>query len=162
MAGLVLDLIARRGLELDVEVVPGVTAALAAAARLGSPLSLDFAVISLSDRLIPAGEILHRVARAAEADFVLALYNPINRDLLVEAMGVISRYRRGDTPVGIVRNAYRDGEWVVITTLSSWGEYVDEVDMSTTIIVGNSSTYRYGKYMITPRGYERKYGLWLR
>ncbi|WP_338603732.1 precorrin-3B C(17)-methyltransferase [Sulfolobus tengchongensis] len=159
MAGLVFDLIARRNLDLDVEVIPGVTAALAAAARLGSPLSLDFVVISLSDLLIPRDEILHKVTKAAEADFVIAFYNLINERLLVEAMDIVSKYRKPDTPVGLVKSAYRDNESIVITTLSSWKEHMEEISMTTTMIIGNSLTYRYKNYMITPRGYERKYEL---
>jgi precorrin-3B C17-methyltransferase len=159
MAGLVFDLIARKKLDLEVEVVPGVTAALAAAAKLGSPLSLDFAVISLSDLLIPSNEILHKVTKAAEADFVIVFYNLINKKLLSDAMEIISKYRKAETPVGIVKAAYRDNESVIITTLSSWKNYIDEIGMVTTMIIGNSLTYNYKNYMITPRGYERKYEL---
>jgi precorrin-3B C17-methyltransferase len=159
MAGLVFDLIARKNIDLEVEVIPGVTAALAAAAKLGSPLSLDFVVISLSDLLIPQDEILRKVEKAAEGDFVIVIYNPINEDLLKRAMSVIIKYRKSSTPVGIVKSAYRYNEKVIITTLSEWQNYINEIDMVTTIIVGNSLSYQYKKYIITPRGYERKYEL---
>ncbi|AGJ61592.1 precorrin-3B C(17)-methyltransferase [Saccharolobus islandicus] len=159
MAGLVFDLISRRNLDLDVEVIPGVTAALAAAARLGSPLSLDFVVISLSDLLIPREEILHKVTKAAEADFVIVFYNLINENLLIEVMDIVSKHRKPNTPVGLVKSAYRNNENIVITTLSSWKEHMNEIGMTTTMIIGNSLTYSYKNYMITPRGYERKYEL---
>ncbi|MDT7862353.1 MAG: precorrin-3B C(17)-methyltransferase [Saccharolobus sp.] len=157
MAGLVFDLLARRKLDIDIEVVPGVTAALAAAAKLGSPLSLDFVVISLSDLLIPAGEILHKVTKAAEGDFVIVFYNPINKKLLMDAMEIVSKYRKPNTPIGIVKSAYRDDENIILTTISSWKDYMEDIGMTTTMIIGNSLTYRYKNYMITPRGYERKY-----
>jgi precorrin-3B C17-methyltransferase len=159
MAGLVFDLIARRRIDLEVEVIPGVTAALASASRLGSPLSMDFAVISLSDLLVPHEEILNRVKKAVEGDFVIVFYNPINESLLNKAMDIIAGKRKPETPVGIVKAAYRENEKVIITDLSSWVEYEGEIDMVTTIIVGNSITYRYKNYIITPRGYERKYEL---
>ncbi|MEM0173889.1 MAG: precorrin-3B C(17)-methyltransferase [Sulfolobaceae archaeon] len=159
MAGLVFDMIARKEINVDVEVIPGVTAALAAAARLGSPLSLDYAVISLSDLLIPEEEILDRVRKAAEGDFVVVFYNPINDNLLKKAMKIVSRYRSPKTPVGIVKAAYRENEKVILTDIESWEEYLQEINMVTTIIVGNSKTYKYKNFMITPRGYERKYEL---
>jgi len=159
MASLVFEIMSRRGIDVDVVVIPGVTAALAAAAKLGSPLGMDFAVISLSDLLIPQEEILSRVARAAEGDFVLALYNPINDELLVRAMDVISQYRSPRTPVGIVRGAYRSNEEVVVTDLGGWRNYLGMIDMVTTIIVGNSQSYIHNGRIITPRGYSRKYDI---
>lgn len=154
MAGLALELMSRGNIELDFEVVPGVTAGLAVASRLGAPLSMDFAVISLSDLLIPASEILFRVRKAAEGDFVIVFYNPINKDLLRDAMRIVSEYRKPSTPVGIVKNAYRANEVVVVTTLSGWRDHEDMVDMSTTIIVGNSRSYVWRNWIITPRGYR--------
>lgn len=154
MAGLTLELMSRGNIELDFEVVPGVTAGLAVASRLGAPLSMDFAVISLSDLLIPASEILFRVRKAAEGDFVIVFYNPINKDLLRDAMRIVSEYRKPSTPVGIVKNAYRANEVVVVTTLSGWRDHEDMVDMSTTIIVGNSRSYVWRNWIITPRGYR--------
>ncbi|AOL16795.1 precorrin-3B C(17)-methyltransferase [Sulfolobus sp. A20] len=159
MAGLVFDIIAKKKIDLEVEVIPGVTAALAAAAKLGSPLSLDFVVISLSDLLIPADEILKKVTKASEGDFTIVFYNLINKKLLLQSMEIVSKHRKPDTPVGIVKSAYRDEEKVIITTLSSWKEHLEEIGMTTTMIIGNSLTYRYKNYMITPRGYERKYNL---
>ncbi len=153
MASLVLELISREELDLKPTIIPGVTAALAAAAKLGAPLNMDFAVINLSNLLISDEEIMARIKAAAEGDFVMALYNPISRDVLIKAMNVISRFRDKSTPVGIVRNAYRGGELVIITNLGDWMRHLDFIDMNTTLIIGNSRTYVYrGGLMITPRG----------
>ncbi|ABO08944.1 precorrin-3B C(17)-methyltransferase [Pyrobaculum calidifontis] len=157
MAPLLFEMLAKRGISVDVEVVPGVTAALAAGARLGSPLGSDFVVLNLSPLLTPEDVILHRALKAAEGDFVIALYNPIDSGLLRRVLEVVKAVRGPSTPVGVVKNAYREGEAVKITTL---GEVdVDEVDMRTILIVGNSETFVWGSYMITPRGYSRKYRL---
>jgi len=153
MAGVVLELVGEA--DLEVEIVPGITAANAAAAALGAPLMHDFAVISLSDLLTPWELIKKRLACAADGDFIITLYNPRSkgrRDQIVEAQQIISQYRGLDTPVGIVRNAKREGEAVVITTL---GEMLNhEIDMFTMVVIGNSNTFSNGKYMITPRGYR--------
>jgi precorrin-3B C17-methyltransferase len=159
MASPTLELLCLGKFDVEVKVVPGVTAALAVSALLGAPLSHDFAVISLSDLLTPREEILRKVRFAAEADFVIALYNPINPVLLMEAVKEISRFRSPSTPVGIVKAAGRENEWKVITTLREWENYLDHINMVTTLIVGNSRTYTCGDLMITPRGYGDKYEL---
>jgi precorrin-3B C17-methyltransferase len=155
MAPLVLELASRLDEQVPIRVVPGVTAALAAGALLGAPLGSDFAVVNLSPLLTPPDAIMRRVRLAAAGDFVLALYNPVDGRLLREVLDVLRRARGGGTPVGIVRDAYRAGQRVVITTL----DRVDasSVDMRTIIIVGNSETYVWRGFMITPRGYHRKY-----
>lgn len=155
MAPLVFEIIAKRGAEVDVEVVPGVTAALAAAARLGAPLGHDFAVINLSDLLTPREVILKRVAAAAAAGFVLALYNPIDLSLLREALAILKEVLGPRVAVGVVKNAYRSGEWAWVGPLGELDHSV--VDMRTTVIVGNLDTFLWGRYMITPRGYSNKY-----
>jgi len=157
MAGLVLEIMAREGLlgRLALEIVPGVTSATAAAARLGAPLSTDFAVISLSDLLTPWELIRHRLAAAASADFVLVLYNPASRrrvEQIKEARAVLLAARPETTPVGLVRNAARAGESVTITDLAHLLE--QKIDMFTTIVVGNSTTIRMEDFLITPRGYQ--------
>lgn len=157
MASPALEMMCKNNIELDFEIVPGVTAALAAASKLGSPLAMDFASISLSDLLVPSEEILRRVKKAAEGDFVIVLYNPINIPLLERAMDIISEYRSPETPVGIVRSAYREDEQVIVTNLSDWKRYEGVINMVTTIIVGNSRTYVCNGKMITPRGYDRRY-----
>ncbi len=155
LASLVLELISKEELDLRPTVIPGgVTAALAAAARLGAPLNMDFAVVNLSNLLVSDEEIMMRIRAAASGDFVIALYNPISKDVLIKAMNLISMFRNASTPVGIVRNAYRDGEFVITTNLGNWMRYLEVIDMNTTLIIGNSRTYVYRGLMITPRGYR--------
>ncbi|MEM1684046.1 MAG: precorrin-3B C(17)-methyltransferase [Ignisphaera sp.] len=154
MAGILLEYIAKNGIDVDVTIIPGVTAALAAAAKLGAPLASDFAVINLSDILIPREVILSKVEHAAKGDFVIVFYNPVKLDLVEQAMNTVARFRSSDTPVGIARNVYRDGEKVFVTRLKDWIEYRDYIDMGTTIIVGSSKTIIYRNYMVTQRGYR--------
>jgi precorrin-3B C17-methyltransferase len=138
-----------------VTIVPGISAVNACAALLGAPLGHDFAVISLSDLLTPWPVIEKRLFAAAEADFVLALLNPQSqqRDWQYRrAQEILSRHRPPQTRVGIVRNAYRPEQKVELTTVAGMTEC--QVDMFTTIIVGNSSTRRFRKTLVTPRGYH--------
>lgn len=156
MAGLVLELLHREGqANISIEIVPGIIAATACAGLLGAPLMHDFAVVSLSDLLTDRELIKKRVELAAKGDFVLVFYNPRSKkriDLLKDAWGILLKYKSPKTPVGIVKNAYRDGQTVTIGELGKIN--LNRVDMFTTIIVGNSRTYISGKYMITPRGYQ--------
>ncbi|MHB9022712.1 MAG: precorrin-3B C(17)-methyltransferase [Armatimonadota bacterium] len=154
MAGLVLELLPE-GAPVEVEVVPGITAASAAAACLGAPLMNDFAVISLSDLMTPLETIVQRVTAVAGADLVIALYNPRSHrrhEPLARALAVLRAAREASTPVGIVRNALRAGQEVRITTLGDFNE--EEVDMLTILIVGNSQTNVKDGRMITARGYR--------
>ncbi len=156
MAGLVLELVADGGPE--VEIVPAVSAVQAAAARLGAPLMHDFAVISLSDLLTPWPLIRQRLEAAASADFVIALYNPRSKgrpDHLDAARKIILRHRSSQTPVGIVRHATRAGESIAVGELATFS--VDEIDMFSLVIIGNSQSLvdRAGR-MVTPRGYDPK------
>jgi precorrin-3B C17-methyltransferase len=115
----------------------------------------DFAVISLSDLLTPWSTIEKRLEVAAEADFVIVLYNPKSpgrTEPLAKAHKILLRYRSAETPVGIVRYAGRDGEKTVITTLKAM--VAAEIDMVTTVIVGNSTTRLVNGRMVTPRGYH--------
>jgi precorrin-3B C17-methyltransferase len=155
MAGVVLEVAARENAEVPIEIVPGVTAATAAAAALGAPLVGDFAVVSLSDILTPWSLIEKRLRAAAEADFVIVLYNPQSqgrREPLAKAYAILLEYRSPDTPVGIVKQVGRAGEKTIVTTIKAMIDY--EVDMVTTIIVGNSATRIINQRMITPRGYD--------
>lgn len=154
MAGLVLELLPE-GSPVTVEVVPGVTAASAAAACLGAPLMNDFAVISLSDLLTPLAVIERRLAAAADGDFVIALYNPRStkrHEPLRRALGILRERRAPGTPVGLARNALRDGQETRVTTLAELRE--EDVDMLTVVIVGNSATLVRDGRMVTPRGYR--------
>ena len=160
MAGLVLELV-EAGTEFatpQIEIVPGISAVQAAAARLGAPLMHDFAVVSLSDLLTPWETIVRRLEAAAAADFVVALYNPRSKGRsghLGEGRRILLRHREPETPVGIVRNACRAGEEILVATLGTLPE--EKVDMFSLVLVGNSTTFidREGR-MVTRRGYGNK------
>ncbi len=158
MAGLVLQLALQGdGAVPQIEVIPGVPAFVSAASILGAPLMHDFASISLSDLLTPWEVIEKRVEAAAAADFVIILYNPRSRSRtegLGIALDLVGRYRAPSTPVGIVRNAAREGEEAVITTLGLMDDHIGTVDMLTLLIIGNSTTSSSGGWMVTPRGYR--------
>src|SRR5659263_747072 len=159
MAGLVLE-VAQKAEEIEIEVIPGVTAINAAASLLGATLVNDFAIISFSDLLTPQKIIDQRIKGAAEADFVIAIYNPKSRsrkENFGRAMEIIRKYRSENTPVGIVKNATRQGETVIATTIGSLMEYDDIIDMSTIVLIGNSESRLWKNRIITPRGYQRKY-----
>lgn len=156
MAGPVLEL-AEQYPEVEVQVVPGITAALAGAAVLGAPLMHDFAVISLSDLLTPWEMIEKRLDRAGEADFVLCLYNPASRkrtDHLRRACDILLRHRGADTVCGWVRSIGRTGQESGILTLAELRDF--QADMFTTVFIGSASTRNIGGRMVTPRGYEAK------
>jgi adenosylcobyric acid synthase len=159
MAGLVLELADSGEFgPTEIVVVPGVSALQAAAAVLGAPLMHDFAVISLSDLLTPWNAIEKRLSAAAAADFVIVLYNPKSRGRVRQierARELILTHRRGETPVGIVRHACRNGEERVVTTLN--GMLDQPMDMFSLVIIGNSATFldKEGR-MVTPRGYETR------
>ena len=153
MAGPILEL--AKG--IDVEVIPGITAAFSAASELGSPIMHDYASISLSDLMTPWDVILKRVENSAESDMVITLYNPRSKgrpEHLNEAIGLISKHRNGNTPVGIVKNSGRPGREITVTTLKEMDYEI--VDMLTVLIIGNSNTYIEDGKIITPRGYNIK------
>ncbi|MHB8464583.1 MAG: precorrin-3B C(17)-methyltransferase [Acidimicrobiales bacterium] len=140
----------------QIEIVPGVTAALAAASVLGAPLAHDHAAISLSDLLTPWPIIERRLRAAAESDLVVSLYNPRSAGRpwqLAAALAILGAHRPGLTPVGLVTNAGRADERAVVTTIGALDP--EDVGMSTCVIVGASSTRVVGGRMVTPRGYER-------
>lgn len=154
MAGIILELIHKKNSDIEVEIVPGITAANAAAASLGAPLMHDYAVISLSDLLTDWEVIKKRIDCAAAGDFIIALYNPRSKgrvNQIVEAREIIMKHRSAKVPVGIVRNAKRQGEEATITNLENMLNY--EIDMFTIVIIGNTNTYEANNMMITPRGY---------
>jgi len=156
MASLVLETLETTGTPsgLEVSVVPGVSAINACAALLGAPLGHDFAVVSLSDLLTPWPKIEQRLTAAARADFVLILLNPQSsrrQEQWRRAQEILLRNRLPETLVGIVRQAYRPGQSVEITTLEHLRERT--VDMFTTVIIGNSQTRRFDDKLVTPRGY---------
>jgi cobalt-precorrin 5A hydrolase/precorrin-3B C17-methyltransferase len=158
MAGLVYEVIRSTGAPLDVEVVPGISALNACAARLGAPLMHDFCAISLSDRLTPWQLIEERLDAAGRADFVVVLYNPRSRGRkthIERAQEILLRHKPPETPVGIVRAATREDEEAVLSTLGEMLEH--PLDMQCTVIVGNSMSFRWQDRMVTPRGYGHRY-----
>jgi precorrin-3B C17-methyltransferase len=151
MAGLILEM--SKGEE--VEVVPGITASSAAASVLGAPLMHDNCNISLSDLLTPYELIKKRVKMAADADFVISLYNPKSYGrphYLMECINIIKEFRNGNTPISVVKNALRDGQEVYNYTLDNFDDSV--VDMLSIVIIGNSSSYYKDGKFVTPRGYK--------
>jgi precorrin-3B C17-methyltransferase len=165
MAGIVLEVLEHSGADIEVEVIPGVTAANAAASRVGSPLSGDFAVISLSDLLTPLEVIEQRLDAMFSIGIPVVLYNPKSRGRphnFLLATEHARKYLKPETPVAIVRNALREDEEVIITTLAGVEKVQDAVDMHSTVIIGGkeSRIWRMGedvKGIITPRGYHHKY-----
>jgi precorrin-3B C17-methyltransferase len=166
MAAVVFELARAKGLalgegpgELTVEVVPGVPAVCAAAALLGAPLAHDFACISLSDRLTPWELIERRLDLTAQADLVIALYNPRSKGRdwqYARALELVAGHRAPQTPVGVVRRAMREEQGVTICDLAH--AVRAEVDMQTIVVIGNSQSFTHAGRMVTPRGYVGKYG----
>ena len=153
LAGLLLEC-ARDYPEVEIGIVPGVTAALSAAALLGAPLVNDFCAISLSDLLTPWEDIERRFQAAAEGDFVIVLYNPSSqrrREHLKNACRLLLRYKSPETVCGIARQIGREGEAQQVLTLKELTE--TGTDMFTTVIIGNSRTRIVSGRMVTPRGY---------
>jgi precorrin-3B C17-methyltransferase len=165
MAGIVLEILEHEGLDINWEVVPGITASQAAASLLGSPLSGDFVTISLSDLLTPLEVIERRLHAAFSMGTPVVLYNPKSRGRphnFALAIEIAGNYKSAATPVGIVRNAYRNDEEIIITTLGEVAAHEEKIDMHTTVIIGGeeSRIWRSGedaKGIITPRGYHKKY-----
>ncbi len=158
MAPLVLEMHASgRWPEVDIVVLPGISAFQAAAARLGAPLSHDFCTISLSDLLTSWAVIETRITAAAAADFVTAVYNPRSRDRYWQIhrfRELFLRHRSPSTPVGIVRNVSQQDESVMVGTLGEFDP--DSLDMFSIMLVGNTTTFFSGSRMITPRGYFQR------
>lgn len=160
MAGLVFEMAKDMDSCCDIEVVPGIAAVNGCAARLGAPLMHDFAAISLSDLLTPWPLIEKRLAAAAMADFVCAIYNPKSKkrtEQIVKTREIFLAHRDPDTPVGIVSAATRQHEQIQISTLENMLDA--DINMQSTVIIGNSQTYVWKGKMVTPRGYAEKYEL---
>lgn len=153
MAGIMLEM---ADANVEIEIVAGITAAISAASIVGAPLSNDFCVISLSDLLTPWNTIQQRLKAAAIGDFVIALYNPKSNTRttqLKKAINIISQYRNLDSIVAVVRNSGRKGQTSILCKLSELEN--QNIDMLTTIIIGNSQTYIVNNKMVTKRGYNK-------
>ncbi len=166
MAGLIYETLAESGWDpktgLQVEIIPGVSALNSCASIIGSPLMTDFAVLSMSDLLVPWEIIVKRVEAAAQGDFVIVIYNPSSKKRihqLQDTRKILLKYRKPTTPVAIIKGAFRNSQSVVLTDLENLENHSDKLGMISTVIVGNSSTYNYKDLMINPRGYKSKYNL---
>jgi cobalt-precorrin 5A hydrolase/precorrin-3B C17-methyltransferase len=145
------------GPDVDVETVPGITAALAAAALLGAPLGHDHAYLSLSDLHTPWPVIAERLRACAATDLVLCLYNPRSAkrtNQFDEALAIIGQHRSPQTPVGVVRDASRPGERLGISTLKALSADPSTVDMRSVVLVGSSRTTTVAGRLVTPREYR--------
>lgn len=157
MAPLVYEMKRERGSNVEIEVLPGISAFQKAASLLGAPVGHDFCVISLSDLMTPWEKIEKRIKAAAMADFVTAVYNPKSEGRywqLYRLKEIFMQERSGDTPVGFVRQAGREGQSVQLTNLSAFNP--EDVDMFTVVLIGNSQSYCSDRKFITPRGYYRE------
>ena len=166
MVGLIYEILAdkqwKHNQGIYVECVPGVSSLNSCSALIGSPLMTDFAVVSMSDLLVPWEIIVKRVEAAALGDYVTVIYNPASKKRvhqLKDTRDIFLKYRKPDTPVAIVKGAFRDSQKIVVTTLEKLLDYNDMLGMITTVIIGNSSTFNYDGLMINPRGYKSKYEL---
>ena len=166
MAGLIFEILAESGWnpesDLQVELVPGVSALNSCASLIGSPLMTDFAVVSMSDLLVPWEIIVKRVEAAAQGDYVIVIYNPSSKKRihqLQDTRKLLLKYRKPSTPVAIIKGAFRKSQTIVMTDLEHLEEHSDKLGMISTVIVGNSSTYNFKDLMINPRGYTSKYNL---
>jgi precorrin-3B C17-methyltransferase len=166
MIGLIYEILVEKGWDKQsgtyVECIPGVSSLNSCAALIGSPLMTDFAVVSMSDLLVPWEIILKRVQAAALGDYVTVIYNPASKKRvhqLKDTRDIFLTHRRANTPVAIVKGAYRESQSIVITTLEKMLDFPEMLGMITTVIVGNSSTFTYKGMMINPRGYRSKYEL---
>ena len=150
----------KRGDSPDIQIIPGMTSMNACASLVGAPLGHDSCMISLSDLLTPWEVIEKRLEAAASSDFVIGLYNPASgrrQRQIVRAQQILLKYRSPETPVALVRSAYRHRQHILKTNLEDMLDY--EIGMLTTVLIGSTQTYMYEGYMITPRGYHHKYDL---
>lgn len=153
MAGIMLEVGADS--QIEIEVIPGVTSANMSASIVGAPIMHDHASISLSNLLTDWELIKKRISLASEGDFVISLYNPKSNgrpELIKEAVEIMMKYKSKNTPAAIVRNAGRSGENYDVTTLENLLDF--EINMFSTVIIGNSKTFIKNGKMITPRGYK--------
>ena len=157
MAPLVFEMCKERGEDVEIDVLPGISAFQKAASLLGAPIGHDLCIISLSDLMTPWSIIERRINAAATGDFVTAIYNPKSNGRywqLYRLRELFLKERSADTPIGIVRQAGRPEQTVTVSTLGTFD--IEEVDMFTVLLIGNSQSYIFNGKMITPRGYYRE------
>jgi precorrin-3B C17-methyltransferase len=155
MAGLAIEMASAEGMAVPIEIIPGISSANAAGARLGAPLMLDYAAISLSDLLIPWETIRNRLEAVALADLVVAIYNPQSKRRvrqLRDAAAIFRKHRPGTTPVGIATDLDREGERIVLSDLDHFLE--SEINMRSIVLIGNRSSKCVDGWFVTPRGYK--------
>jgi precorrin-3B C17-methyltransferase len=155
MAGLAIEMAVAEGIAVPIEIVPGVSAANSAAARLGAPLMLDYACISLSDLLVPWETIRARVEAVAAADLVTAFYNPKSKKRVTqieEVAAIFRQHRPGATPVGVATSIGLENERIVLSDLDHFLEV--EIGMQSVVIIGNRSSKCLNGWFVTPRGYH--------
>ncbi|MBI4025565.1 MAG: precorrin-3B C(17)-methyltransferase [Verrucomicrobia bacterium] len=155
MAGLAIEMAAAEGGHVPIEIISGVSAANAAAARMGAPLMLDYACISLSDLLVPWDVVRQRVEAVAVADLVAALYNPKSKKRvkqIEEVAAIFLRHRPGTTPVGVATSVGSEEERIVLSDLEHFLDV--EMNMRTVVIIGNRSSKMLDGWFVTPRGYK--------
>ncbi|MFL6350214.1 MAG: precorrin-3B C(17)-methyltransferase [Nitrososphaeraceae archaeon] len=166
MTGLIYEILVDKGWDREngiyIECIPGVSSLNACAALVGSPLMTDFAVVSMSDLLVPWDMIVKRVEAAALGDYVTVIYNPASKKRihqLRDTRDIFLKYRKPSTPVAIVKGAYRESQDIALTNLDKMLDHQHMLGMITTVIIGNSSTFIHNGMMINPRGYRSKYEL---
>ncbi len=155
MAGIMIEVVESKNSAIEVEIIPGISAATSAASLLGAPLMNDFVTLSLSDLMTPWEVIIKRVHAAGTGDFVVSLYNPRSKTRIKHldtTIDILLEYQKPETPVGIVKHAMREKQEVKITTLDNLKNC--DIDMFTTIIIGNSQTRIVNGKMVTKRGYK--------
>ncbi|MDA3892524.1 MAG: precorrin-3B C(17)-methyltransferase [Salinivirgaceae bacterium] len=155
MAGVMLEVVAAKKSAVEVEIIPGISAASSSASLLGAPLMNDYVVLSLSDLLTPWELIIKRLHAAGSGDFVVSIYNPRSKKRIQQldtAIDILLEYQNPETPVGIVKHAMREKQEVIITDLANLKQ--QDVDMFTTVIIGNSQTKVIDNKMVTIRGYK--------
>lgn len=163
MAPLVLELLEQHpelNEKVELDIIPGITAANACASLVGAPLGHDSCTISLSDLLTPWEVITKRIEAAAMADFAITFYNPRSKKRtqhIETAREILLKHREPNTPVAVVNAAYREDQQVMLTTLAEFTQL--EFGMNAAVMVGNSNSYFFGDWIVTPRGYTNKYQL---
>lgn len=157
LAGLCLELNERLKIGADIEIVPGVTAALAAGALVGAPFMRDMVILNLSDLLVPWEEIEHKLIKALEGDFTIAIYNPISRNKrknITRVLEIVREMRGNDVLIAVVKNAMREGQKIKIGKISEISP--EDIDMNSIVIICSSKVRKVGKWLIAERGYSEK------